>query len=64
MKIDDEYEDSDPRNDYRDVNESTNLDNFEIDLPEGAKKGLKDATMNDTRLNTSMMGKKLDQSLP
>ena len=64
MKGDDDYDDSDPRNGYGDINNSANLDNLDIELPEGAKKGLKDATLNDSRLNTSTMGKKLDQSLP
>ena len=67
MKMDDDYsmnDDSGNRKNYRDIDDSTNLDNFEVDLPEGAKKGLKDATFNDNRLDTSMMEGKLEESLP
>ena len=67
MKMDDDYsvdDDIDNRKNYRDIGDSTNLDNLEVDLPEGAKKGLKDATINDHRLSTGMMEDKLQQSLP
>ena len=40
-----------------------NNNNFEIDLPEGAKAGLKDATQ-EMQLHTEEMDKALNDSLP
>ena len=45
------------------MNNVDGLDSIEVDLPEGAKQGLKDASQ-DLKLNTAQMNEQLKMSLP
>ena len=66
MKMEGTDEDVDGR--YQDDSQGSgfNIDqpDIEIDLPPGAKAGLKDATDDDIRLNTEKMNEQLKKSLP
>lgn len=67
MKMEGTDEDIDGRNHFQDDSGSGfNIDqpDIEIDLPPGAKAGLKDATDDDIRLNTDKMNEQLKKSLP
>lgn len=66
MKMDDTQVDEahhQSKDRYNDVNHVDGLDSIDVDLPEGAKQGLKDASQ-DLKLNTAQMNEQLKKSLP